>query len=177
MSAFDDQILADLAMALERTLPFDGPPQVWTRDQALLVLRSVSDAVGRLMDRPSEDRPSEDREGVRTMLIHPATLLLKQLIVAIDDLKNGNVDPRLAPTEGLGGAALKVLEREKIFLWLSTVELLADHKGMTYRAAQQKVAQYLAKKGERIRRKQVTATQLANWRRYPPGTKRKPSAP
>jgi hypothetical protein len=163
MSAGDDQILADLTMALERTLPFDGPAQDWTRDQALLVLRSVSDAVGRLMDR----------QGVRTLLVHPATLLLKQLIAALDDLKNGNVDPRLAPTEGLGGAALKVLEREKVFFWLSTVELLVTARGMTYRAAQKTVEQFLAKSGERIRGKPVTATQLANWRRYPPGTKRK----
>jgi hypothetical protein len=40
---------------------------------------------------------------------------------------------------------------------------------MTYRAAQEKVAQYLATKGELIREKQVSATRLANWRRYPPG--------
>lgn len=106
MSAGDGQILADLAMALERTLPFGGPPQDWTRDQALLVLRSVSDAVGRLMDR----------QGVRTVLVHPATLLLKQLIVAIDDLKNGNVDPRLAPTEGLGARHSKPWNVKRSFL-------------------------------------------------------------
>jgi hypothetical protein len=173
----DEQILADLALALERAMPFDGPAQDWTRDQALLVLGSVTDAVGRLMDRQG----GYTSQGVPVVLDHPATVLLKQLTAVIDDLKNGNVDPRLAPTEGLGGAALKVLEREKVFLWLQTIEFLVALRGMTYRAAQKKVEQFLAKRGDRIREKQVTATHLANWRRYLPGTKRKlplkPSAP
>jgi hypothetical protein len=43
---------------------------------------------------------------------------------------------------------------------------------MTYRVAQEKVAQYLATRGELIREKQVSAKRLANWRRYPPGKKR-----
>jgi hypothetical protein len=165
MSAGDDQILADLAMALERILPFDkpAPAKDWTRDQALLVLRSVSDAVGHLMDRQS----------VGVVLVHPATQLLKELIAIIDDLKNGNVDPRLAPTEGLGGAALKVLERQKVALYLTSIEILVRARGMTYHAAQKTLEQYLVRTGERIRGKPVTATHLANWRRYPPGIKRK----
>jgi hypothetical protein len=164
----DEQILADLALVLERALPFDGPAQDWTTDQALFVLRSVTVAVGRLMDRQG----GYTSRGVPVVLDHPATVLLKQLTAAIDDLKNGNVDPRLAPTEGLGGAALKVLEREKVCLWLRTVELLVAPGGMTYRAAQEKVAQYLATRGELIREKQVSAMRLANSRRYPPGKRR-----
>jgi hypothetical protein len=164
----NEQILADLSVALERALPFDGPAQDWTREQALLVLGALRDAVGCLMDRQG----GYTDPGVPVILTHPATQLLGQLAAAIGDLKNGNVDPRLAPMEGLGGAGLKVLEGEKVAHWLEVVEILKVSKGMTYLAGRKKVAEFLAQKGERFRDHQVTATQLANWRRYPPGTKR-----
>jgi hypothetical protein len=162
------QAIRDLREQLARIVPFNKKGTPWTREQAVQSLEVVANAVGEFMDV----KLPENAEGQTIILSHPAKQLFRELAVAIKDLEQGNVDERLQPKEGLGGAAYKANERGNIEEYLQFVKIYQYSKNCSYANAEKQVSQHLEKLGRKIRRKPITAKKLANWRRYPPGRPR-----
>ena len=164
-SVQDDADLAAvrrLRSKLDALIPPSDSVTTWNRRLATQVLDAAADHFGDLTDVPTGDSGT-------AVVMHLATNVLQDLAMMLRDLDHGQVDNRLKPPKGLGGAALGTNERQLVTGWLAFVNALRHCKGMTVLQAEKAVAHALKEEGVRFRGRPVTATNLASWRRARPG--------
>lgn len=139
----------------------------WTTEQAVEILEIIAEGISPLIDT---EIPNEEKD-FRLIEQHATTGVLKDLAVALRDLKYGSVDERLK-SKGFGGSAYTSLEKDAITSFLFFVDFVRGNDKSTFPAAEKKVAQLLGQIGTNFQGKGVTAKNLSSWRRAKPGVKR-----
>lgn len=102
-------------------------------------------------------------EGISVIRVHPAASVIAAFTQALDDLKDGLIDPRFKRTKSAGGRSLKAADREKIGLALTLVETLKRAKNLTLPEARKRVAKVLKARFVRVAGKEMTEARLKEW--------------
>ena len=136
----------------------------WDRKLAIQVLLIVGEMVSAIMD---EEEP--EHGGFVIVHVHPASELLRDLAVALEELDQGSADPRLRPSQGGSGRRYTALERSQISRWLEVSAILRLAKGLTHQQADEAVAKVAKRLGRRFRDKHIEPKTIDGWRRQRPG--------
>ena len=142
-------------------------PTSWSRNDAISVLEAVAIFVSKIMDTSEVLQ-----NGELLVLENKSTMVLRGLVDILRDLKDGNVDERLSPTPGHGGAAHKAAERNAIQVWIEAVEIVRVHEKVSYPLAQLQVEEALKKAGVKFRGGNITKENLRDWKKGKYGFKK-----
>jgi len=138
------------------------------RDWDLKTIQKMTKIFIRFMDAVASEREEDDEKDTQYVLTHPASSILSDFILVLDDLKRGVINHRLKERTGYAGNSLNSVETKTIGFALWLVDLLhqeKQNKKPTLKKAREEAAAFLKEYGVKIREKKITASKLQEWHR------------
>lgn len=147
---------------IEQLMPRNaGYSQQWRIPQAIELMVILDTFVKGIMSDPFINE-----EGATEAFIkHPASMMMTDLIIALDDLRQGVKNDNFKGLTNTTGSSLKLIEKENIKFGLSLVELLMMNGKFDEEAARKRAAKLLKKSGRKVGGKEITAEKLRDWGR------------
>jgi hypothetical protein len=131
-------------------------------------IQKISKIFIQLLDAVATETKEDVENDIQIVIKHPASSVLSDFVLALDDLKKGVLNPRLQGQINTTGNSLNSIEQKYIGFGLMLVEMLHQNnqnKKTTLKNAREEAATILKGYGVKIREQEITASKLKEWHR------------